>query len=59
MDTSFFQVENLAISFGGIKALQDISFTMYQGFTNPIMEISGFRVKKLITRNLILLQKWV
>jgi len=31
MDTSFFQVENLAISFGGIKALQDISFTMDKG----------------------------
>ncbi|MEN8212229.1 MAG: ABC transporter ATP-binding protein, partial [Thermodesulfobacteriota bacterium] len=31
MDTSFFQVDNLAISFGGIKALQDISFTMDRG----------------------------
>ena len=31
METSFFQVENLAISFGGIKALQDVSFTMDKG----------------------------
>ncbi|MBU8911624.1 MAG: ATP-binding cassette domain-containing protein, partial [Desulfobacterales bacterium] len=31
MDSSFFQVEHLSISFGGIKALQDISFTMNKG----------------------------
>jgi len=31
MDTSFFQVDNLSISFGGIKALQDVSFTMDRG----------------------------
>jgi len=31
MESSFFSVSNLSISFGGIKALQDISFTMEQG----------------------------
>ncbi|MDA3787199.1 MAG: ATP-binding cassette domain-containing protein, partial [Desulfobacula sp.] len=31
MESSFFQVEHLSISFGGIKALQDISFTMNKG----------------------------
>ncbi len=31
MESSFFLVDNLAISFGGIKALQDISFTMDKG----------------------------
>ncbi|MCP3875240.1 MAG: ABC transporter ATP-binding protein [Desulfobacteraceae bacterium] len=31
MEFSFFQVDNLSISFGGIKALQDISFTMNKG----------------------------
>ena len=31
MSPSFFQVEHLSISFGGIKALQDISFTMNKG----------------------------
>jgi branched-chain amino acid transport system ATP-binding protein len=31
MESSFFKVENLFISFGGIKALQDISFTMDEG----------------------------
>ena len=31
MDTSFFQVDNLSISFGGIKALQDVNFTMDKG----------------------------
>ncbi|MDM8536977.1 ABC transporter ATP-binding protein [Desulfobacterales bacterium HSG17] len=31
MESSFFQVDNLSISFGGIKALQDISFTMDKG----------------------------
>jgi branched-chain amino acid transport system ATP-binding protein len=31
MDSSFFQVEQLSISFGGIKALQDISFFMNKG----------------------------
>jgi branched-chain amino acid transport system ATP-binding protein len=29
--TSFFDIENLYISFGGIKALQDIGFTMKKG----------------------------
>lgn len=31
MDTSFFSVTNLSISFGGIKALQEVSFTMEKG----------------------------
>jgi len=31
MESSFFLVDNLSISFGGIKALQDISFTMNKG----------------------------
>jgi len=31
MEPSFFSVSNLYISFGGIKALQDISFTMEKG----------------------------
>lgn len=31
MESSFFQVDHLSISFGGIKALQDISFTMNKG----------------------------
>lgn len=31
MHSSFFQVGNLSISFGGIKALQDINFTMEKG----------------------------
>jgi len=31
MESSFFQVDNLFISFGGIKALQDICFTMNKG----------------------------
>ncbi|WP_457552269.1 ABC transporter ATP-binding protein [Desulfobacula sp.] len=31
MESSFFRVDNLSISFGGIKALQDISFTMNKG----------------------------
>ncbi len=31
MESSFFQVENLSISFGGIKALQNVSFTMDKG----------------------------
>lgn len=31
MQSSFFQVDSLSISFGGIKALQDISFTMDKG----------------------------
>ncbi len=31
MESSFFQVDNLSISFGGIKALQDLSFTMDKG----------------------------
>ena len=31
MSPSFFQVEHLSISFGGIKALQDISFIMKKG----------------------------
>jgi len=31
MENSFFQVDNLSISFGGIKALQDVSFTMDKG----------------------------
>jgi len=31
MESSFFLVDHLAISFGGIKALQDISFTMNKG----------------------------
>ena len=31
MESSFFQVDNLSISFGGIKALQDVSFTMDKG----------------------------
>jgi len=31
MESSFFSVDNLSISFGGIKALQNISFTMNKG----------------------------
>ena len=31
MESYFFQVDNLSISFGGIKALQDVSFTMDKG----------------------------
>ncbi len=31
MESSFFLVDHLSISFGGIKALQDISFTMNKG----------------------------
>ncbi len=31
METSFFQVDNLSISFGGIKALQNISFDIDRG----------------------------
>ncbi len=31
MEASFFLVDHLSISFGGIKALQDISFTMNKG----------------------------
>lgn len=31
MDENFFHVDHLSISFGGIKALQDISFTMEKG----------------------------
>ena len=31
MESSFFLVDNLSISFGGIKALQDVSFTMNKG----------------------------
>ncbi|MCD4719162.1 MAG: ABC transporter ATP-binding protein [Desulfobacula sp.] len=31
MESSFFRVEHLSISFGGIKALQDISFFMNKG----------------------------
>jgi len=31
MESSFFRVDNLSISFGGIKALQDISFSMNKG----------------------------
>ena len=31
MSTSFFQVDHLSISFGGIKALQDVSFIMNKG----------------------------
>lgn len=31
MDFPFFLIDNLSISFGGIKALQDISFTMNKG----------------------------
>ena len=38
MDSSFFAVSNFFIAFGGIKALQDISFTMEQG---EIFSVSG------------------
>ncbi|MCK5837882.1 MAG: ATP-binding cassette domain-containing protein, partial [Desulfobacula sp.] len=31
MESSFFHVDHLSIAFGGIKALQDISFAMNKG----------------------------
>ena len=31
MDPAFFRVDDLSISFGGIRALEDIGFTMNKG----------------------------
>ena len=38
---SFFQVENLSISFGGIKALQSISFALEKGTVFSIIGPNG------------------
>jgi len=38
---SFFKVDNLSISFGGLKALDDISFEMKQGDVFSIIGPNG------------------
>ena len=38
---SFFQVENLSISFGGLKALEDIGFEVSQGEIYAIIGPNG------------------
>ena len=41
MESSFFKLDNLSISFGGIKALQDISFSMNKGEIFSIIGPNG------------------
>jgi len=41
MNPSFFKVDNLSISFGGIKALQNINFTMEEGEIFSIIGPNG------------------
>ncbi|MCK5348312.1 MAG: ATP-binding cassette domain-containing protein, partial [Desulfobacula sp.] len=41
MESSFFKLDNLSISFGGIKALQNISFSMNKGEIFSIIGPNG------------------
>ena len=38
---SFFEIENLSLSFGGVKAVDDVSFTMNEGEVFTIVGPNG------------------